>query len=112
MDLTLQELFGEDASQDEQFLKIDKSNLPLLTLAENNRAEQLLVALILKALHAFEGVLVDQNQELVIDEIGQPIGFDNSNFYNLQVKFWRVQFQNSKIIHQFVVHDFQAYEAD
>jgi hypothetical protein len=104
MELTLQDLFGARASQDEQFLKINKVDLAHLSATNDNRAEQLLVALILKAQQQFEGVVVDETGQPIADETLSTISYNNSSLYsNLLVSFWRIRFQDLKKIHQFVI---------
>lgn len=89
MDLTLQELFGASATQSANVLTIQKADLPYLVASANNRAEQLLVALILNAQSAFEGVLVDETGDTITDEKGESISYDNSESYDFVVKYWR-----------------------
>ncbi|HYX18767.1 MAG TPA: hypothetical protein VE944_31245 [Nostoc sp.] len=83
--LTLQELFGVNASQTAIELVIKKSDLVAvgLTITANNRAEQLVVAILLQALSAFEGYLTDENQNIITDENNTPTGYDNRQLYEL-----------------------------
>ncbi|RAM50388.1 MAG: hypothetical protein C6Y22_17485 [Hapalosiphonaceae cyanobacterium JJU2] len=91
-DLTLAELFGAGAIQNASNLTIQKADLPGLTASVNNRAEQLLVAIILKAQQQFQSILVDETGELIVDENEQSISSDNSELYDLAVNYWRLIF--------------------
>ena len=83
--LTLQELFGVNASQTATELVIRKADLVAigLTPQTNNRAEQLIVAILLKALSSFQGYLTDENGNILTDENNAPIGYDNRHLYEL-----------------------------
>lgn len=83
--LTFLELFGVNAVQTADDLIIKKSDLSAvgLTPTANNRAEQLLVAILLKALSAFQGYLIDESGNLLSDEIGNILGYDNRELYEL-----------------------------
>ncbi|WP_017317107.1 hypothetical protein [Mastigocladopsis repens] len=109
MDLTLQNLFGEGASQDEQVLKISKADLQGLTASVNNRTEQLFVAILLKARLAFEGEFSTDNDESIVTENGEPLYFSNLEFYAfLRVFYWRKLLEPNKIINQFVCLSYEA----
>jgi hypothetical protein len=89
--LTLQELFGTSASQTATELVIKKSDLVAigLTVTANNRAEQLAVAVLLKALSAFQGYLTDESGNIICDETGNIIGYDNRELYEfLEIFRW------------------------
>lgn len=104
---TLQQLFGSNATQDSQSLTIRKSDLPLLTPSANNRAEQLLVAILLQAWYEFEGLLVDDQGEVVVDETGEAIGYDQRELYEkLTVWFWKRQFTGGRVLDTFVIDTF------
>ncbi|MEA5601071.1 hypothetical protein [Nostoc sp. UHCC 0252] len=83
--LTLAQLFGVNASQTATELVIKKADLVAigLTPQTNNRAEQLVVALVLQALSNFEGYLTDENSNIIIDEKNTPIGYNNEQLYEL-----------------------------
>jgi hypothetical protein len=83
--LTLQQLFGERASQTATELVIKKADLVAvrLTPQSGNRAEQLVVAIILKALSNFQGHLTDENNIIIVDENNNPINYDNRNLWEL-----------------------------
>jgi hypothetical protein len=86
--LTLQQLFGVNATQDGQILRINKSDLPLLTPG-NNTAESLFVAIVLKALENFEGFITSDSDEFITDEFCNPITFNNGDmFTGLYVFNW------------------------
>ncbi len=87
--LTLQELFGDSASQTATELVIKKSDLVAvgLTATANNRAEQLIVAILLQALSNFQAYLTDENSNIITDENNAPIGYDNRQLYELLEMF-------------------------
>lgn len=88
--LTVQQLFGSSAVQDEAVLTITKAELPLLTPSANNTAESLLVAILLKSVENFQGILTDENNRPITDENGTIITFDNLSldFEILKVFRW------------------------
>ena len=93
--LTFTQCFGTGATQDSQFLIIQKSDLPGLIADSNNRAEQLLAAILFKIHEYFEGVLTDPQGQAVVDSTGVIITYDNSGFYELLKLFrWDRQFIN------------------
>lgn len=110
LELSLQELFGDGATQTSQLLVIKKSDLPGLTTSANNRAEQLLVALLLKVQEQFEGILVDEIGDIIVDETGDAVSYDNSELYTLTVFYWRKIFvqKNNRLYlsNQFVVFSY------
>lgn len=108
MELSLSEIFGDGATQDASTLIIQKADLPKLSTNQDNRAEQLLVALILKAIPIFQGELVDENDDYIVDSDFNKINYDNSELYKLVVNHWRVRVQDRKIINQFVIHTYET----
>lgn len=100
--LTLQELFGASASQTATELVIKKSDLVAvgLTATTNNRAEQLVVAILLQALSTFQSYLTDENGNILADENNTPIGYDNRPLYEVLEMFrWDayIKQQNSNV---------------
>ncbi|MFN6485446.1 MULTISPECIES: hypothetical protein [unclassified Nostoc] len=87
--LTLQELFGVNAVQTADELIIKKSDLSAvgLTTTANNGAEQLFVAILLKALSTFQGYLIDEFGNILSDEMGDIIGYDNRELYEFLEMF-------------------------
>ncbi|MEA5624111.1 hypothetical protein [Nostoc sp. UHCC 0251] len=87
--LTLTQLFGDSASQTATELVIQKADLAAvgLTPTANNRAEQLVVALLLQALRNFEGYLTDENGNIMTDENNAPIGYENRHLHELLEMF-------------------------
>lgn len=83
--LTLTQLFGNSASQTATELVIQKSDLAAvgLTPQANNHAEQLVVAILLQALRNFEGIITDENGNMITDENSIPIGYKNRELYEL-----------------------------
>jgi hypothetical protein len=111
MQFTLGQLFGEGASQTNTNLIIQKSALYGLTPSLNNRAEQLLAALILTASRNFFGVLEDENSNPITNEIGLSIDFDNSDLYGgLVIEQWKTLIVEEKVKHTFLINQFQLYE--
>ena len=104
--LSLQQLFGEGASQDSEYLIIRKPGLPM-TISDNNRAEQLLVALILQAWNEFEGLLIDESGDTILDETGNAISYDQRELYEKRhLWYWQRQFTGGKVLDTFVVNIF------
>lgn len=113
MDLTIQDLFGAGASQNAQFLFIQKADLLGLTVSTNNRAEQLLAGVVLTASQQFEGLLSDEMGDTVIDESGNTISYNNSELYDFYLTFWRKIFllrsNTPCLLNQFVVFNYLPY---
>lgn len=89
--LTLQKIFGSNATQNIDELVIKKSDLSTigLTATTNNRAEQLLVAILIKALSNFQGFLIDEEGNLMSDENNKLLGYDNKEIYEyLEMFLW------------------------
>lgn len=107
LNLTLQQIFGNNATQTEAALTIHKADLPLLTVFTNNRGEQLLAALLLQVHQHFEGVLTDEQGRAITDEQGRAITYDNRGLYEkLDIWFWKCQFIDSFQIDTFIVDVF------
>ena len=108
--MDIKELFGVEVSQDASFLYIRKVNLLGLTPLPNNKAEQLLAAIVATAQSNFEGLLVDESGNVIVDEASNTISYDNSVLYNLTVKLWRVipttRNNQSFITHQYLMEDY------
>ncbi len=93
MQLTLQQLFGDNAYQDSNLLVIDKRDLFYLTSSATNKAESLLVAILLNAYRNFEGSIEDEAGNAIADEAGRKITFNNSILYELlNIFYWKRQF--------------------
>ncbi|MEH1809644.1 hypothetical protein [Nostoc sp.] len=113
--LTLQELFGASASQSATELVIKKSDLVAvgLTATVNNRAEQLAVAIILKALEKFQGTLSDENGNTITDENNIPIEYDNRNLWELiEIFHWGIYIPEGyvdRLRNQFIIHSYILY---
>lgn len=105
--LTLEEIFGDGASQNGSNLIIQKTSLPLTPLS-NNSASCLLAAILIKALENFQGQLDFS------DEYGHPIDYDNRNIFELaSVFFWDRYFvsrNNNLMIREEII--IESYEQD
>jgi hypothetical protein len=110
--LTLAQLFGDSATQSATELIIKKADLVAvgLTATANNRAEQLIVALLLKALENFEGTLTDENGNKITDELNNPIPYDNRNLWELlEILRWGTYIPEGatdRIRNQIIIHSF------
>lgn len=110
MQLTLQQLFGENATQSATELVIKKADLVAigLTPLSNNRAEQLVTAILLQALIPFHGCLTEENGNIITDENANPIEYDNSQLYELlEVIHWGTYIPDgyiNRIRNQFIIH--------
>ncbi|WP_041565276.1 hypothetical protein [Nostoc punctiforme] len=91
--LNLQQIFGENATQDIDTLIIKKSDLIGLTASPSNTAESLLVAILLRASYAFEGSIGDEHGNKLSDEHGNSIGYSYRTFYEfLNVFIWEPKY--------------------
>lgn len=92
LNLSFEQIFGRRSYQDSRYLTICKLDLPNLNPEINNRAEQLLIALILQIHQQFEGELTDPNGEAVIDAQGKVITYSNVQLYEKVImRFWKQQ---------------------
>lgn len=116
IELSLTNLFGLQSSQDLENLIIKKSSLPGLFPSANNRAEELLAALVLNAIANFQGKLTTEDNHILTTEDGEPITYDNSESYLLNVNYWRkiITVSNGQqyIEHQLVLFERILYETD
>lgn len=93
MPLTLQQVFGVNVIQNDTTLTINKSDLPLLTPSINNRAEQLIAAILLHFYFQYEGVLIDENGDFIVDENNNTIAALINPLSNFITTFyWKKQF--------------------
>lgn len=92
MAIEFHQLFGVNATQDEAIITIYKRDLPgLIPLAEN-KAEQLLAALFLRLHFQYEGVLIDENSNLIVDEnLNIIAALINPLSDSLIVSYWKRQ---------------------
>lgn len=112
MELTLQQLFGVNASQDSQSFTIAKTDYPLLTPNINNSAESLLITIILQALENFQGEITTPEGEKIVDPNNSPITYNNSVLYAtllverfdgfIEQRSGSYVVRNTLIIHQFI----------
>ncbi|MCC5599967.1 hypothetical protein [Nostoc favosum] len=113
--LTLQDLFGVNAIQTADELIIKKSDLSVLgmTATTNNRAQQLVVAILLKALENFQGILTDENNTPITDENNIAIDYDNRNLWeSLEMFQWRFYIPDSytdRVRNEIIVHHYESH---
>lgn len=90
---TLQEVFGAGATQTGTTLTIAKADFPNLTAAADNRAEQLFVALLLKAQVALTPTRQDTNpeQSITIEESFQSLVTRNNQQFRQITKSVNLQ---------------------
>ncbi|MFK0735469.1 MAG: hypothetical protein ACFKPT_20360 [Gloeotrichia echinulata GP01] len=110
---TLQQIFGENSTQDIDTLTISKVDLLAvgLTPTASNTAESLIVALILKLLSNFLGNMVDSNFEDLIDSNGGKISYQEDDIYqDFYCFYWRklkVSRQNTPyILDQIIINEY------
>lgn len=84
---SLQELFGINATQTAEELIIKKADLPFLTASENNRAEQLLVGIILRASLAVNETIVNEQGEKLTSESGEEITYGFDVYDSLELRY-------------------------
>ena len=95
LSLTPVQLFGANFSQTANTLTISKSDLVNvgLTPSINNRAEQLLAAIVLKALSQMSDVLTTEANITLNNESNLLLTFDNSSlFIQLSLMEWEIRF--------------------
>lgn len=114
IELQLSEIFGANASQTATDLIIKKSSLLGLVPSSENRAEELLTALVLTAISNFQGQLTTEDNDILVTENNEPLGYDNSEDYFLRVNYWRRNITTANnqqfIEHQIVIFEFSPYE--
>lgn len=108
MELSLLQLFGEDATQTATHLIIKKSALRGLTPSPSNRAEQLLAAIIYTAEKNFKGKVTSERGVDVTSEQGKTLTFDNTPFYDsLLIEQWGAVLDKGDKIHTFLISTFK-----
>ncbi len=108
MELSLTQLFGENATQTTDYLIIRKFDLIGLTASANNQSEQLLAAIINTAIIAFYGYVEDSKGIALTDETGEKVNYENRyEFINLF--WWKPYFENAKIVHQAIIEILEIY---
>ncbi|AFY34877.1 hypothetical protein [Calothrix sp. PCC 7507] len=111
--LSVQQLFGEGATQTLTTLTITKSSLPKLNPTSNNSAESLLVGILLKVLENFEGEITDESGHSITNELDISITYgndDNAELMNVSTfniyLSERIGFQC--LTHNLVIHKYDA----
>lgn len=115
--LSLVDLFGKGATQDENTLVIQKASLITLTPLVNNTADSLLAGMFITALNNFKGIIVNENNQSITDEYGQSISFDNSDSFELlKIIDWKPFFfdrqEQGFINHQIIVEAYTTYASN
>ncbi|MEH2302867.1 MAG: hypothetical protein V7K88_28795 [Nostoc sp.] len=104
------QIFGEGATQDATTVTIQKSALIGLVPNVNNRAKEILAAIIKTVDQQFEGWLTDPAGNAVLSPGNLTIDYDNSGLYQLMgVEQWEVQVLVGKIRHNFLVFSYSPY---
>ncbi|MBW4571602.1 MAG: hypothetical protein KME31_27370 [Tolypothrix carrinoi HA7290-LM1] len=109
--LSITQLFGIGAFQDENNLVIQKSSLLKLTPKLNNTAESLLIAILITASRNFKGIVTDELNRAITNQSNQSIFFDNSEAFELiKMIEWKpfVVLRNNQryIMHQIIVNNY------
>lgn len=115
--LSLVDLFGKGATQDENTLVIQKASLITLIPLVTNTADSLLAGILITALNNFKGIIVDENNQSITDESGQSISFDNSESFELpKIIDWKPFFFNRLeqrfVNHQIIVEAYTTYASN
>lgn len=109
--LSLVQLFGKGAFQDENNLVIQKASLLKLTPNINNSSESLLTAILITALRNFQGNVTDENNRVITSESNQFVYFDNSSAFELiKMIAWKpfLVLKNNQryIMHQLIIDNY------
>jgi len=96
--LTLQNVFGTNATQNATTVSFLKSDLLGLTVVANNDASSLLAAIVNTAHQNYEGNLTDQNGNSITDQNGNSITYDNRYYYTgTWLIFWGYLLPSGKL---------------
>jgi hypothetical protein len=82
MNLTKQQTLGMNFTESSDTLTIRKADIPRLTPTNNNSAQSLFVGLLLLVLENYVGKIANDVGNIISDEYGNPIAYDNSAFFN------------------------------
>lgn len=115
--LSLAQLFGDGAYQDTDVIVIEKASLLKLLPSVSNRAESLLVAILITALANFKGVITDENNQAITTETGETITFDNSEAFELikMIEWQAFGFSRNNqpsINNQIIIEQYSKYVSD
>jgi hypothetical protein len=108
MQLTIKQLFGEGATQTIDVLIIKKADLRGLTIFDNNRAEQLLAAIVNSAIQPFEGYLASENGLAITSETGEPIDYKNTYDF-IDIFWWAPYPEKGKIVSSAILQILELY---
>jgi len=104
MTINFEQLFGENGTQNETTITIQKSDLPNLIPDAINTAESIIAGLVLLWSNFFIGGLIDSlDGELLISPNGENIAYTNSQVSDINVFYWRIIREDNYLIFQFVV---------
>ncbi|MBD2609448.1 hypothetical protein H6G81_34405 [Scytonema hofmannii FACHB-248] len=109
--LSITQIFGAGAFQNENNLVIQKSSLLKLTPKLNNTAESLLIAILITASRNFQGTVTDELNRTITNQSNQSIFFDNSEAFELikmiEWKPFRITRNNIPYIcHQIIIKSY------
>lgn len=109
--LSIVQLFGKGAFQNENNLVIQKSSLLKLTPNINNTAESLLIAILITALRNFQGNITDENNRVITGENNQFVSFDNSSAFELiKIIAWKpflvIENNQRYVMHQVIIDNY------
>lgn len=113
MELSLKQLFGDNAYQDIDRLVINKGDLFNLFGSSTNTAESLLLAIVLKAYINYEGYLTNSNNIKIVDANKTTVDYRINNYVLTDLFYWKRQYiiqpTYRKIEDVFVITVYELY---
>lgn len=111
--LSLVQLFGVGAYQDESVLVIQKSSLTRFIPTANNTAESLVIGILITASLNFVGTITNESNQAFTNDNNQLITFDNSEAFELiKIIEWNpfAFIRNSQqcIRHQIIINSYAS----
>ncbi len=112
-ELSLQQIFGDNAYQNVDFLVCSKDDFFNLTSVTSNRAESLLVAMLIKAFNNYRSQLTDSEGNIISDSINNRVTYNYiSEFTDL--KYWKRQYFKGNnqpyLVDIFVLEVYKPYQ--
>ncbi|MEH1783264.1 MAG: hypothetical protein V7L26_30075 [Nostoc sp.] len=109
--LTLQQVFGSNATQNATTVTFLKGDLQGLTPQTVNTADSIFAGIVNNVWQQFEGSLTDQNGITVTDQGGTSVTYDNHLYYDTtKVQFWGYSFPSGEINSVFIISEIVPYE--